>query len=334
MNNRLHWLYFFLLILAVELVSAQGDCINFPNSTIVSTCPLEFLRTTYVYCIGTGTATFGSTTVAVTIPDSVGGYSNPFAMIIQMQGASIEESIDTGLYGNVDDFNGVGKYQFLELTTVTSPNGNQDDEYSINFKQPLLSTYSGKFQVILMYVCDIVEITESFTIPSWNGETGGVFPIIADELRYTSGSIIASGTGYRGGVYSAVSIIASTEGEVYAKECSVGVTDAEKGEGIAGQPTFGGAQESSYPNNFACAFGAPANAGGGLNNDDPVIGGGGGGGNGGAGATGESDLDLGGIGGREIGNDEDLFLGKFPIYFESNIINLIFRWWRWSWFNK
>lgn len=188
-------------------------------------------------------------------------------MIIQMQGATIDATLNDATYGAVTNLNNCGKYELREVKSVTGST-------QINFTCGLQNSYTatGKAQIVRIPRYNTLTVNANADISSefWTGTTGGVIAIevLGNTTINTNGKITATGKGFRGGK--------SNE-----NESTYGVSDyrstipaygAEKGESIAG---FG----PEYDNlNGRYGMGAPANGGGGGNGHNC---GGGGGANGG-----------------------------------------------------
>lgn len=185
-------------------------------------------------------------------------------LIIQMQGATINET-DGSSYGSISSYGNSGKREFVEVSSV--PNGT-----TINLATALSKSYtaSGKVQVIRVprYEKFTIQSGASVTCPSWDGATGGIVSVEANETTIIHGTIDVSGKGFRGG---AVEQKTSTPGNHTIYRSINDVDGAEKGEGIAGY-------QASYVNG-RYGRGAPANGGGGGNSHNA---GGGGGANGGS----------------------------------------------------
>lgn len=193
-------------------------------------------------------------------------------MLIQMQGASIN-STDSVNYGSVTALNGAGNYELVTVgsidifTNTITING----EGCITGLRKSYTT-NGRTQVIRVPQFQNLTINTGASIvaPAWNGTLGGVVALQVSRFLTINGSISATGLGFRGGALDNSSNIPGTA--IY-RSTNAG-DGAEKGEGIAGDP-------SSYPNG-RYGRGAPANAGGGGNAHNS---GGGGGANGNNGNT-------------------------------------------------
>lgn len=214
-------------------------------------------------------ASAGSITLVVNDIDdlSEGGAlaGDDLVLIIQMQGASITLD-DDSTFGSISAYNNAGNYEFSYVAGTT---GNQ-----IELSCGLIHDYtaSGHAQVIRVpqYTRLTIEEGASVSAKDWDGSSGGVVAIVAQELIEVSGSISAAGKGFRGGEVDNNTAY-NQRGYFYNSASSGG----EKGEGIAGFQAEYDAASARY------GRGAPANGGGGGNAHNA---GGGGGANGNNGA--------------------------------------------------
>ena len=221
-------------------------------------------------------AAVGSTSLSVTSAAALGVAPGDLILIIQMQGAGIDTSVNTAAWGAVTNYNNAGNYEFA---TVYSVSGN-----TINLAPcgPALQhsyTASGHAQVIRVPQYSILTINSgaSITAPAWNGTTGGVAAVNAQNTVTINGSIDVTGTGFRGGVRDNLTTnpVANVTGYAFTTAATGANFSAQKGESIAGftadYDTLGG----TFPGGYG--RGAPANGGGGGNAHNA---GGGGGANG------------------------------------------------------
>jgi len=193
-------------------------------------------------------------------------------MLIQMQGASIN-STDSVNYGSVTALNGAGNYELVTVgsidifTNTITING----EGCITGLRKSYTT-TGRTQVIRVPQFQNLTINSGASVvaPAWDGTLGGVIAIQVSRFLTINGSISATGLGFRGGAVDNASVL---PGVAIYRSTNAG-DGAEKGEGIAGNPSL-------YPNG-RYGRGAPANAGGGGNAHNS---GGGGGANGNNGNT-------------------------------------------------
>lgn len=265
--------------------------------------------------IGIGTSSGSST--GFTVGD--------MALIIQMQGATYNSTNSITAYGDgssgagITALNGVGRYEFARVTSVSggtlgvmgASGGGLINSYS--------NSGTSRYQVVRVPQYSSLSITGTLAPARWNGAAGGVVAVdVAGALTF-SGSINASGLGFRGGLGRA---LAGSNATTNADVCALSTVTAHgaKGEGIAGQsrdllnPVAGTADTGL--DNYACgaataadlARGAPGNAGGGGTDEHPSAndnnsGGGGGAGYADGGKGGNSyatNLPYGGYGGRGV----------------------------------
>ena len=203
-------------------------------------------------------------------------------LLIQMKGASIVETEDT-TYGDVTDYGFAGMYEFTTLSSISGDTLVLDVPVCHDFD------VSGAIQVVRVPEYEQVVIDDQLTADSWNGSTGGVVAVWANQAVYLQDTINVSGLGFEGGGFNGSS---SSAGVIYACDVSSG-KGGVKGEGITATAQLG-------------CMGKAANGGGGGNDHNC---GGGGGSNYGAGGVGGhgwksgtpgSDTGKGGVGGLEM----------------------------------
>jgi PKD repeat protein len=112
-------------------------------------------------------------------------------IIMQMKGAEINQA-NSAAYGNIFNYGGVGNY---EINTIESIAGN-----TIFFKYKFINYYRPEFatQVISIPKYTNAIVVDTLKAQKWNGNTGGVLALEADNLTLNA-PIDVSGTGYRGG---------------------------------------------------------------------------------------------------------------------------------------
>ena len=108
--------------------------------------------------------------------------ANDLVMVMQMQGASMQIANDTS-YGRVTDYGSAGKYEFAYVRSVagnaiTLSCGLQNDYY-----------ITGHVQVIRVpqYSNLTIEAGDSVTAPAWDGNTGGVVALVAENTLILEG---------------------------------------------------------------------------------------------------------------------------------------------------
>lgn len=236
----------------------------------------------------------------VTVSTTNGFAVNGKVLIIQMQGAMIDES-NSANFGNIS-LNQAGQY---EKATIAAIDGDE-----LTFTHDLINIYdeSGSVQVVTIPQYTDVTVTGTLRAAPWNGITGGILAFEASGTVTLNADIVVDGAGFRGGAitndpnndndcnftdsrnayfYEASSLYAAFKGEGIAK-------------GIAGKELGRGPQAN----------------GGGAGNDHNS--GGGGGGNWGQGGTGGQNDEPGffrckgyfpGLGGNSITSTDRIFLG-------------------------
>lgn len=210
--------------------------------------------------VNTYTAVTNITPNSVTVSSAMGFAVNDRVLLIQMKGATINQT-NTASFGQVVALGSAGNFEFTNIASIT---GN-----TITFVTNLCKPFSvtGKLQLIRVPVYNQATINAVVTSSPWNGTTGGVVAIDATTSLTFNNSIDVSGKGFVGG--------AVTTGFFACNDpnfASSGANAGKKGEGIALAPL-------NLDGNRAPL----ANGGGGANSGNP---GAGGGSNGGAGGRG------------------------------------------------
>ena len=275
MRNMLCWLVLLDLILRVIALGCPP---------LQSQCMFDVGGANYF----SGISASGSQAVVEGVFTLPGNHSS--VMIIQMQDGtydSNDSSFGAGGGPFTSGSNGyislgrAGEYEFSFVSSA-SGNGMQTTlELALPLSRNFSSVGSARFQVIAFLMCDNMTVIGYPSIP-WNGEVGGVLPIIGRDIHFNV-DISMDGTGFRGGSANATEV--TSDGDLsFATQYSPTDGHAFKGEGFLGSPQYP-PQIGTYPNQKDCGRGAPGNAGGGGHS---TIGGGGGGGNGGDGGEGGS----------------------------------------------
>lgn len=218
-------------------------------------------------------------------------------LIIQMKGAIID-STNTENFGQIIDYQEAGNYEFNFIRAI---DGNE-----IMFQNILLKAYNpaAKVQLVYVPVYEDALVNSTLTAEKWNGETGGVLALDAENLTL-SADINVTGLGFRGATSLSQDLAgcATSDAYFYPESSQEG---AKKGEGIV--------LENSE---FAQGRGAFGNGGGGGNHENS---GGAGGSNYGAGGKGgrswsgcvADGADIGGLGGHALAYNttfQKVFLG-------------------------
>lgn len=210
--------------------------------------------------VNTYTAVTNMTSNSVTVSSATGFSVGDRVLLIQMKGATINQS-NTASFGQVVALGSAGNFEF---TNIASISGN-----TITFISNLCKPFAvaGKVQLIRVPVYNQATINAVVTSSPWNGNTGGVVAIEATTSLTFNNIIDVSGKGFVGG--------AVTSGWFMCNDpnfASPGTNAGKKGEGI-----------SVAPANLDGNRAPLANGGGGSNSGNP---GAGGGSNGGAGGRG------------------------------------------------
>ena len=191
-------------------------------------------------------------------------------LLIQMKGAAIDQSSSSS-YGDINAYNGAGYCELVEVCEIIGNDvvltGLLEHSYSVN----------GALQLISFPDVSSISVDGNVFAQNWNGSTGGVVCMRAQNSITLNDSIDVSQLGFRGGAHlvSPFDCNFLFTLDAYEYESSTG-HGAMKGEGIAHYTINDGGR------------GALANGGGGGN--DHNSGGGGG-----------ANVSLGGMGGI---NDE------------------------------
>jgi uncharacterized repeat protein (TIGR01451 family) len=260
------------------------------------------------YFPGNGSAAAAATTIPVLAATSGGGpgiASGDLLLVIQMQGASINDS-NTSIYGNgasgagYTNLNNTGNYEYV---TATSAYGSGAGSIPIKGAGPgggLLFSYISSaatttqgrftFQVVRVPQYSTATLSSTLTALAWNGSTGGILAVdIAGTLTLGSATVVLDGFGFRGAAglqLTGAGTVADDADYVYVSPTTyTGAAEAGaqggKAEGIAGTPAWvnSGANYylgtgTDYPDgttvaaNGGRARGAPGNAGGGGTDGD------------------------------------------------------------------
>ena len=236
-------------------------------------------------------------TCGFVVEQTDGWYEGALVLVIQMQGASINQS-NSVHYGDITDYGSAGLYEFSRIAYI--------DGSTIWLQHELVNSYStdGNLQLVLVPEYNNVSVDGTLTCPAWNGKVGGVLAISVAGKLILNADISANGKGFRGGeVHEQTELIPQYEGDYVSQDRE---KHSEKGENI----------HDFDRNSWTLGRGAPANGGGGGGNHN---GGGGGGANGGCGGDGGysyvhsryrgNHQIAQGLGGRVIANNSNLFLG-------------------------
>ncbi len=236
----------------------------------------------------------------ITVADISPFDEGQFVVLIQMQGATINES-NSASFGDIQELNNAGFYEINEVVSIDGSDiylkYQNQHEYNIN----------GNVQLITMPNYGDANVANTLTAEAWNGETGGVLALKVSGQLLLGANIDVSGLGFRGGETQTASNNNCTwlfQQNDYFYDFG-NWRGSAKGEGIASiivDKEFG--------------KGPQANGGGGGNDHNAGGGGGANISNGGAGGENDEPSTFGcqgnhpGLGGKGIGNIENrIFLG-------------------------
>lgn len=236
----------------------------------------------------------------ITVTDIAPFDEGQLVVLIQMQGANIDES-NSSDFGDILQLNNAGFYEINEIVSI--------DGFDIYLKYQNQHDYdiTGKVQLISMPSYEDANVANNLTAEAWNGETGGVLALNISGQLLMNGNIDVSGLGFRGGEIQTASNNNCTwlfqQNDYYYDFGNW--RGAAKGEGIA-----------SFILEKEFGKGPQANGGGGGNDHNSGGGGGANISNGGAGGENDEPQTFGcqgnhpGLGGKGIGNfDNRIFLG-------------------------
>ncbi len=226
---------------------------------------------------------------AISVASSTGFAAGNLVLVIETTGLA---SATSGSQTVIDlSSSRVASWELARLTAAAGTNGG-----TLTASAPFIAAHDATVtQVVRVAEYNNLTVTGTINAQAWNGTTGGVIAIFAKGTLAVSGSIDASGAGFRGGtlVNSDTDHLGCTELDLPATPQFPVTAWAQKGEGVV---------ESEYGASFV-ARGDVANGGGGGDCDNS---GGGGGGNGGVGGnggnsyTGDGDRPVGGLGGAPL----------------------------------
>ncbi|WP_128755353.1 DUF4347 domain-containing protein, partial [Aquimarina sediminis] len=168
--------------------------------------------------INTYASVTGISGTTYTVDDASSFTTGDLVMIIQMKGAVINTS-DTSEYGSVIDYNGVGSYELVNISGISTND--------ISFAS-VSNTYDVNGTVQIIKVPDysanaLTTVTSEITGIPFDGTKGGVIALKADVLRLDA-NVNITASGFRGGAVNLTDGVTSGY---------IGTSGAQKGEGIA-----------------------------------------------------------------------------------------------------
>ena len=131
--------------------------------------------------------------IKLTVDDTTGFEIGMKAILVQMKGATIDES-NTSSFGQILDMGGAGWYEKNEVDSVG------EDCIFLKFKAKHVYDISGKVQLVTMPNFDSAIITDTLTADPWDGEKGGILAFTVENELTQNASIDVSGKGFRGGI--------------------------------------------------------------------------------------------------------------------------------------
>ncbi|PSM31352.1 NEW3 domain-containing protein [Haliangium sp. UPWRP_2] len=199
----------------------------------------------------------GDKTITVTGLAALNVEVDDLLMVMQMQGASLDFT-DTINYGTITNYNGAGRFEFV---TVTGVNVATNTITVAACKGGVRNAYSAAAhtQVVRVpqYTTLTVALTGSITAPPWDGKTGGIVAIHAQNSVTLNGNVDVTGAGFRPGLLDNDTSTPNMGQRIYRSPMSA--LGGEKGEGIGGYSADYDASGGRY------GRGAPGNGGGGGN---------------------------------------------------------------------
>lgn len=218
----------------------------------------------------------------LTVDDASPFNEGDHLMIIQMKGAEMDTT-NTNTFGNIINLNSAGLY---EKTIITQIAGNE-----ISIATQMVNNYDVNSSVQIVNIPQYTNaiVTSSINPYPWDGEKGGIIAFEVENILTLNANIIASFSGFRGGVSDVEPINCSwtDNHDLYFYPDNSPLGDS-KGEGIA----------EFYP--------------GKENGRGPQATGGGGGNNHNSGGGGGANFGTGGAGGLNLNPTPLQCLGQYP----------------------
>ncbi|MFO0576996.1 MAG: DUF11 domain-containing protein [Polyangia bacterium] len=199
----------------------------------------------------------GDKSIRVTGLTTLNVSAGDLLMVIQMQGATLDFT-DTVTYGEVINYNGAGRYEFVTVTgvdmaagavQVSSCGGGVRNAYRA----------AGRTQVVRVpqFTTLTIGATGSITATAWNGSIGGIVAVHAQTAMTLNGNVDVTGRGFRPGLLDNMTTNPGMAMPIFRSTSAA--AGGEKGEGIGGYSADYDASGGRY------GRGAPANGGGGGN---------------------------------------------------------------------
>ncbi|MFO0576468.1 MAG: DUF11 domain-containing protein [Polyangia bacterium] len=187
-------------------------------------------------------------------------------MVIQMQGATLDFT-DTITYGEVINYNGAGRYEFVTVTGTDAAAGTvQVDSCGGGVRNAYSAAAHTQVVRVPQYTTLTVQLAGSIIAPAWNGSVGGIVAVHAQNSVSLNGSIDVSARGFRPGLLDNLTTDPNLSMPIFRSTNAA--AGGEKGEGIGGYSADYDASGGRY------GRGAPGNGGGGGNSHNAGGGGG------------------------------------------------------------
>jgi hypothetical protein len=244
---------------------------------------------------GFGLGLAGPATLSGTYGGGVGGYFLPFTGTSGNYTGAYAGGFSISYGGwpcllHQTQGTGAGNWELNKLTNGAGT--------TLTFKYPLQNSYTTGAQIILMIPYNGITISGTLTTPAWNGSTGGIIALLDKGTTTITGTVTASGLGFRGG-YGAT-------GYAGTGKCQTGFSGEGATVGINAYGGGGGSDAGGYVSPASGNTGAGGGGGLASRGTDGNTGGGGGGhataGSVGVHQTAENPSYNGGEAGAAIGN--------------------------------
>ncbi len=137
------------------------------------------------------------TSSTLTVASTTGFSAGNKAVIIQMQGATVDTTAYKSSFGSITKINNAGNY---EVVTIASVAGS-----TITLSSPLVNAYtpSGSVQLVtLPQYTGGATVTDTVTAQAWNGATGGIVAMESCNTITLNSDIDVSNKGFRPGIFN------------------------------------------------------------------------------------------------------------------------------------
>ena len=196
----------------------------------------------------------GDKSIRVTGLNTLNVSAGDLLMVIQMQGATLDFT-DTVTYGEVINYNGAGRYEFVTVTgTDTAAGAVQVDSCGGGVRNAYSAAAHTQVVRVPQYTTLTVQLAGSIIAPAWNGSVGGIVAVHAQNSVSLSGNIDVSARGFRPGLLDNLTTDPNMSMPIFRSTNAA--AGGEKGEGIGGYSADYDASGGRY------GRGAPGNGGG------------------------------------------------------------------------